>query len=678
MYSTYAPGPPPPMHPLARAIEPRLSVQLNVAGCAVLCEYSGRHGGTVAHAVPPPSPPSSSSNHIGLTLSLESASFVSDIAPSLSFKEIKERSTGSELNSHYDDDDSLLRELVELQQALAKQRRETCKHQDRIAARIQRSDGRRERTLRRRWEAQVQSKLASLLTWKQIQPLLVSGTVDVWRDSECAVDSEDDEAEAEYDVVCWVCFDGSSPYDNPIVFCDKCNTSVHKSCYGIVEIPEDDWICDFCQHFRQGDDNDEEMAACWPCALCPVRDGALKLSADGHWVHVTCALWAPGGSSISDFVHMQVEGIEQALLAHGKRALCEVCAILHGVCVQCSEPSCERMLHPMCAWYAGLYVRVTAVGLDCRFELFCKEHTPMEVLAVKPLEGFAGDKFDKLAVATERCKQQRKARHQGRLCQQDRPRSSRKEDIYERGCCAVCFAAFEQSCDDAITKQEKVESLIAGASLRVQCKQCGMEVHAGCYGMSLAELNSVKLGNAWVCVCCKLKPNENVGCALCPRIGGAMKPAEGDKWVHVVCAEWIPEVSFSDLSVKDVAIEFDSIPRVRRDLRCHLCKQQGPCIQCSHADCEKAFHPLCNFLAGSYMFTFEEDGIGYSQARVACCRLHTPTPLLRGVHLPLPYSKLVSLKLDLCKVRDILGLVRRREQTKLALWRLTCFGGFGD
>ena len=33
---------------------------------------------------------------------------------------------------------------------------------------------------------------------------------------------------------------------NPIVYCSKCNASVHQFCYGIQKVPENDFFCDPC------------------------------------------------------------------------------------------------------------------------------------------------------------------------------------------------------------------------------------------------------------------------------------------------------------------------------------------------------------------------------------------------------------------------------------------------
>lgn len=34
---------------------------------------------------------------------------------------------------------------------------------------------------------------------------------------------------------------------NEMVFCDRCNICVHQACYGITEIPDDEWLCSPCR-----------------------------------------------------------------------------------------------------------------------------------------------------------------------------------------------------------------------------------------------------------------------------------------------------------------------------------------------------------------------------------------------------------------------------------------------
>jgi len=49
-----------------------------------------------------------------------------------------------------------------------------------------------------------------------------------------------------------------------------CNIPVHQKCYGIDEVPENDWICNNCScfAFRRG--------LHVRCILCPKRGGAMK------------------------------------------------------------------------------------------------------------------------------------------------------------------------------------------------------------------------------------------------------------------------------------------------------------------------------------------------------------------------------------------------------------------
>jgi hypothetical protein len=59
--------------------------------------------------------------------------------------------------------------------------------------------------------------------------------------------SEEDEND---DIVCYVCGDGQYEDDNLILFCSLCNMPVHQKCYGILIVPEGDWICHLCDIFK--------------------------------------------------------------------------------------------------------------------------------------------------------------------------------------------------------------------------------------------------------------------------------------------------------------------------------------------------------------------------------------------------------------------------------------------
>jgi hypothetical protein len=72
------------------------------------------------------------------------------------------------------------------------------------------------------------------------------------------------------DIVCLVCNDGDYEDNDLIVYCSSCHMTVHQSCYGIINLPKDDWICYPCLSF--GTNRGKEIE----CLLCPVRGGAMK------------------------------------------------------------------------------------------------------------------------------------------------------------------------------------------------------------------------------------------------------------------------------------------------------------------------------------------------------------------------------------------------------------------
>jgi hypothetical protein len=57
--------------------------------------------------------------------------------------------------------------------------------------------------------------------------------------------------------------------------------SLPQQCYGILRIPDEFWFCDRCSVKAK-----EE-----PCVLCPVYEGAMKLTEEGQWCHCSCAIW---------------------------------------------------------------------------------------------------------------------------------------------------------------------------------------------------------------------------------------------------------------------------------------------------------------------------------------------------------------------------------------------------
>ena len=82
---------------------------------------------------------------------------------------------------------------------------------------------------------------------------------------------ESNEEDENDDIVCYVCGDGEYEDDNLILYCSKCNMTVHQRCYGVTVIPDEDWICHLCKAF-----DDKNICNNMECILCPNLGGAMK------------------------------------------------------------------------------------------------------------------------------------------------------------------------------------------------------------------------------------------------------------------------------------------------------------------------------------------------------------------------------------------------------------------
>lgn len=141
----------------------------------------------------------------------------------------------------------------------------------------------------------------------------------------------------------------------------------------------------------------------------------------------------------------------------------------------------------------------------------------------------------------------------------------------------------------------------------VFCDQCDLCVHQACYGITRIPEGS------WVCRTCAV--GVRPACELCPARGGAMKSTRsGQKWSHVSCALWVPEVSIGCVEKMEPITKISEIPASRWALTCCLCRERmGACIQCSVKTCKRAYHVTCGFENNLEMKTImdydSEDGV---------------------------------------------------------------------
>lgn len=139
------------------------------------------------------------------------------------------------------------------------------------------------------------------------------------------------------------------------------------------------------------------------------------------------------------------------------------------------------------------------------------------------------------------------------------------------------------------------------ANEMVFCDSCNICVHQACYGITTIP------SGQWLCRTCSM--GQRPDCVLCPNKGGAMKSARcGQKWAHVSCSLWIPEVSIGSVDRMEPITKISSIPQSRWALICVLCRERvGACIQCSVKTCKTAYHVTCAFQHGLEMRAIIED-----------------------------------------------------------------------
>ncbi|XP_013179373.1 PREDICTED: protein AF-10-like isoform X8 [Papilio xuthus] len=124
---------------------------------------------------------------------------------------------------------------------------------------------------------------------------------------------------------------------------------------------------------------------------------------------------------------------------------------------------------------------------------------------------------------------------------------------------------------------------------------CTVAVHQACYGIVTVPTGP------WFCRKCESPEFKGkVRCELCPSKSGALKRTDTGGWAHVVCALYIPEVRFGNVtSMEPIVLRL--IPPERYNKSCYICQDlgkshranAGACMQCNKSGCKQQFHVTC-------------------------------------------------------------------------------------
>ncbi|XP_046684321.1 PHD finger protein 14 isoform X1 [Homalodisca vitripennis] len=170
----------------------------------------------------------------------------------------------------------------------------------------------------------------------------------------------------------------------------------------------------------------------------------------------------------------------------------------------------------------------------------------------------------------------------------------------------------------------------------VECDGCGVTVHEGCYGVSENDSISSTVSSCstmpWFCEACRAGVDDPT-CELCPNFGGIFKETDTGKWVHLVCALYIPGVAFGEVDKLSSVTLFEMAYTKWGARACSLCSDQrftrtGVCVGCDAGLCRSYFHVTCGQREGLLSEAHSEE-VDQADPFYAHCKLHSDKTLVK-------------------------------------------------
>ncbi|XP_065156996.1 PHD finger protein 14-like isoform X2 [Atheta coriaria] len=175
-----------------------------------------------------------------------------------------------------------------------------------------------------------------------------------------------------------------------------------------------------------------------------------------------------------------------------------------------------------------------------------------------------------------------------------------------------------------------------GVNEIAECDSCGVTVHEACYGISdsnsLASTDSEAPTTPWFCDACKAGVTKPV-CELCPNSGGLFKETDVGKWVHLVCALYVPGVAFGEVDKLSSVTLFEMQYSKWGSKTCSLCVEDrfartGVCIGCDAGMCRNYFHVTCAQREG-FLSEAHTEEVDQADPFYAHCKLHSDKTLVK-------------------------------------------------